>query len=676
MTLPIEPNNAAPDNAAQRHPSGYEAERGTVYVWKDGRRQFLANFDARIVSEEIHDDGSGTTTRFLVIGGITSSGDRLPESRLSASEFGSLDWVVPLFGAGAVVAAGYGKRDQLREAIQALSTERETTRVFAHTGWRELDGEWTYLHGGGAITARGENSAAVVLPGRLSNFVLPRPPEAEALLDAIHASLRILDVGPDTSTFPLYAQMTRTVLGNTDFGGFLVGRTGSGKSEFAALIQRHFGSAMDAEHLPGSWSSTANSLEWSAFVLKDAVMVVDDFLPQTSAYATKQLSREVDRLYRAQANQAGRGRMTAGGGLAQERFPRGSVLSTGEDLPPGESLRARILICELGNSGPDGIEWNVLTECQKDAAAGKYAAAMAGYLRWLAPRFADLTTELPARVSAARQTLLGGGSHRKTPTMMANLTVGFDTFLQFAEETEAISATQRASLNARLSAALVAVGSQAGLTAEFDDPAGRFFALLRGALISGRVHVASMSRGCPSSQPEGGRAWGWATQDYEARPNGLCIGFIDGESLYLEPEAALAGATAQARGQGEEFPISPRTLWKRLFEGGHIIDREAGRQRFTVRRVVGKTRLEVLYVRADSVLQHDADAPDPHEDDGRWRELIGTMDDWKERQEAKLAKAGLRELARSSLDAAPKPGTPFSESAQTVEAHEREPITF
>jgi len=669
-------NESVTTAASQRRPNGYETEHGAVYIRKEGQRQFLANFDARILSEEIHDDGSGAPTRFLVIGGATSGGDRLPESRVSASEFSSLDWVLPLFGAGAVVAAGYGKRDQLREAIQTLSDAREVRRVFAHTGWREVDGEWTYLHGGGAITARAERPATVVLPGRLSNFVLPVPPAGQALLAAVRASLRILDVGPDTCTLPLYAQMTRTVLGNTDFGGFLVGRTGSGKSEFAALIQRHFGSAMDAEHLPGSWSSTANSLEWSAFVLKDAVMVVDDFLPQSSAYATKQLSREVDRLYRAQANQAGRGRMTASGGLAAERFPRGSVLSTGEDLPPGESLRARMLICELGTGPTDGINWPLLTECQADAAAGQYAGAMAGYLRWLAPRFADLTTGLPAKVTAARQAALGTGAHRKTPTMMANLTVGFDTFLQFASETGAISAAERAALNARLSAALTVVGNQAGVTVEFDDPAGRFFALLRGALVSGRAHVASMTRGCPNSQAEGASAWGWVNHDYDARPNGLCIGFIDREALYLEPEAALAGATAQARSQGEEFAISPRTLWKRLFEEGHLVDREVGRERFTVRRTVGKVRLEVLYVRADSVLQHDADALDADEDDGGWRKLIGTMDEWKERQEAKLAKAGPGEVAQPGLDAALKPEERLSESAKSVEANERELITF
>lgn len=134
MTTSTQRNGTVPSDASQHRPNEYETEDGAVYVRKDGHRQFLANFDARILREEIHDDGSGTTTRFLVIGGAKSDGDRLPESRVSASEFSSLDWVLPLFGAGAVIAAGYGKRDQLREAIQTLSNAREVRRVFAHTG--------------------------------------------------------------------------------------------------------------------------------------------------------------------------------------------------------------------------------------------------------------------------------------------------------------------------------------------------------------------------------------------------------------------------------------------------------------------------------------------------------------------------------------------------------------
>src|SRR6202040_3105402 len=59
-------------------------------------------------------------------------------------------------GARAVIAAGMGIKDQVREAIQLLSSKQMVERtVHIHTGWRKLDGGWAYLHGGGALGATG-----------------------------------------------------------------------------------------------------------------------------------------------------------------------------------------------------------------------------------------------------------------------------------------------------------------------------------------------------------------------------------------------------------------------------------------------------------------------------------------------------------------------------------------
>jgi hypothetical protein len=59
------------------------------------------------------------------------------------------------------------------------------------------------------------------------------------------------------------------------------------------------------------------------------------------------------------------------------------VLATGEDLPPGHSLRGRLFIAELGHGA---LDWAALTARQRQAADGVYALALAGYLRWLAAR--------------------------------------------------------------------------------------------------------------------------------------------------------------------------------------------------------------------------------------------------------------------------------------------------
>ncbi|MGH2688806.1 MAG: hypothetical protein ACRDKW_08370, partial [Actinomycetota bacterium] len=130
---------------------------------------------------------------------------------------------------------------------------------------------------------------------------------------------------------------------------------------------------MDARNLPGSWSSTANALEGLAFAAKDALLVVDDFAPSGSVTDTERAHREADRILRAQGSRSGRLRMRADGSLRTARPPRGLILSTGEDVPRGQSLRARMLVLELERGD---VDWDALTRCQRAAADGALARSL------------------------------------------------------------------------------------------------------------------------------------------------------------------------------------------------------------------------------------------------------------------------------------------------------------
>jgi hypothetical protein len=79
----------------------------------------LANFTARIVAEIRRDDGVDSTREFEIeasVGGLTR---RL---QIMAAQFGSMKWVTEELGARAVIASGMGVKDQVREAIQLLSS--------------------------------------------------------------------------------------------------------------------------------------------------------------------------------------------------------------------------------------------------------------------------------------------------------------------------------------------------------------------------------------------------------------------------------------------------------------------------------------------------------------------------------------------------------------------------
>jgi len=161
----------------------------------------LANFTARITAEIRRDDGVDATREFEIEARLGGQTRRLV---IAAAQFASMKWVTEQLGARAVIAAGMGIKDQVREAIQLLSAQQMVERtVHTHTGWRRLDGGWAYLHDGGALGATGAvTGVETSLPAALAPFSLPASPTGAELRSAIRASLAVLDLAPDRVTVP------------------------------------------------------------------------------------------------------------------------------------------------------------------------------------------------------------------------------------------------------------------------------------------------------------------------------------------------------------------------------------------------------------------------------------------------------------------------------------------
>ena len=558
----------------------------------------LTNFSARIVAQLVEDDGAEQRRLLEVQGAV---GTRTPRFQLPASSFATMNWPTEHLGANAVVYAGMSLRDHARAAIQLLSGEVPERVVYTHLGWREVDGDWVYLHGGGAIGRAGPVGDGVEtrLDGALARYLLPDPPADAELQAAVRASLRLLDAAPDRVSVPLLAATYRAVLGASDLSLHLVGPTGVLKTELAALVQQHFGAGMDSRHLPGSWSSTANLNEAVAFAAKDAVLVVDDFAPAGSSADVMRLHRDADRLLRAQGNGSSRQRMRADTTLRPPKPPRGLVLSTGEDVPGGQSLRARVLVLEVG---PGDVDERLLSRCQADAAAGLYAQAMAGFIRSVAPQYGAIQAGLAAEVVRLRGQAVGSHAHRRTPDIVANLAIGLDQFLTFAEAADAITAEDHAALATRCWIALgdAAAGQDEHLAAS--DPTARFLELLAAAIVAGRAHVAGEDGDLPSNPG----AWGWRKEAAGAdpfqpeawRPQRERVGWLVEHDLFLDPDASYAAAQSMGRDTGDPLSVQPKTLHRRLHQAGLLVSMDDARGRLTVRRTLGGTRRYVLHFRA------------------------------------------------------------------------------
>jgi Toprim domain len=602
--------------------SGFEAtiEAGPYFVTPDGmiawRKETrdgsapvpLCNFTAQIVSEEAIDDGAERRT-VLAIEGEMPNGRRLPCARVPAERFTGMSWVTEEWGMAPVIFAGQGKKDHLRAAIQMLSGSVPRRTVYGHLGWRRIGDHWVFLHSGGAIHPDGPLDGIEVDTGTdgFLAYELPAIPAASELADAVRASLTLLDLGPDLIIAPVLGAVYRAPLAepsSVDFSLHLTGPTGAFKTELAALAQAHFGAAFNGRRLPASWADTANMLEKKAFLAKDAVLVVDDFAPAGTTADLQRLHREADRLFRAAGNRSGRARMRADGGSRLTYYPRGLIISTGEDIPSGQSLRARLLVLELT---PGEISAEALSAAQGAAASGLFAAAMVGYLRWLAPRIDHLKETLPDRQRALRDTLAQSGGHRRTPDIAASLILSWETFLRFAEEAGAVSRPDAARMLTRVRAALADSAEVQRAHQASEEPTSRFLGLLSAAISSGRAHVVDADTG---AQPEDAACWGWQLNPVGAgkyerevwRPNGERLGWIRADDLLLEPETAFAAAQRLARDQGTSILIKQRTLWKRLAEQGLLASRDASRGTNTVRRTIEGMRRELLHLRTSTLV--------------------------------------------------------------------------
>lgn len=557
----------------------------------------LTNFTARITGDVAEDDGAEVRRSFEIEAELSG---RRTVFTIPSSQFSGMGWATEHLGAGAIVYPGFGLRDHARAAVQMLSGNVPPRNIYTHTGWRLVDGEWVYLHAGGAIGRDGRvESIRIGLTGNLAARTLPAPPGGAELSRAVRASLKLWKLAPESVTVPLQAGTYRAVLGDSDFSLHISGPTGEGKSELAALYQQHFGPKLDARHLI-SWESTENAIEGQAFQAKDQLMILDDFAPTGSSYDVQRWHKKADRVLRAKGNASGRQRMRADTTLRPEKPPRALTLSTGEDVPRGQSLRARMLILELA---PGRLDWRKLSGCQKDAADGLFAQAMAGFVQWLASRYEKLCSELKEEYAVLREAASTSTQHRRTPGIIADLAVGLRCFLLFANEVGALSEAEVEELWVQGWRALGEAAAVQSRHQVAGEPTRRFRELLSAAVASGRAHIAEPG----GDRPKTPEAWGWrlghvGTGDYEReewRPQGECVGWIADKELYLQPDAAYAAVQKQGRDSDDALTVTTTTLRKRLHERGLLKSIDQKRQVLTVRRTLAGQRRDVLHLRGD-----------------------------------------------------------------------------
>ncbi|WP_082077870.1 bifunctional DNA primase/polymerase [Thermus filiformis] len=582
----------------------YLVKGGAIYAARvEGKREArvvtywpLANFAAVITREVRATDGVETETLFE-IEGYLANGRPLPLARVRGAEFSGLAWVTREWGSEAVITPGQGAKDHLRAAIQYLSLGRtRRATIYRHLGWTRIGGAWVYLHARGGIGPEGAVEGVEVEPGRaLEGFVLPAPPEGAEEARAIEELWALLRVAPARVTAPLLLYALTAPLGHTPFTLYLAGPTGARKTSLALVLQSLWGPHASP---PLGWEATPNALEAAAFAAKDSLLLVDDYAPQSSEGKQKELQAKAARILRSQGNATGRLRMRADGSLTGDKPPRGAILATGEDLPPGHSVRARTLFLEVVRGD---VDLKALSEAQRKAAEGRYALAMSAWVRWLAGRLEEARDWVARRVEELRPHY--AAEHGRHTDAAARLHATWEVYRRYAAE----KGVDLAGLEAEVLQALQEAAQEQAAYLRDADPAERFVGLLQAALHMGRAHlvpVAWKPGEPPDRYMDDPRAWGWKWRDplsaseFAAgawEPQGAAIGWLpedpEARGVYLDPKAAYAVLARLASETGEPLPTE-RTLWKRLGERGFIRTQveEDGARYLVVVKVGGKAR--------------------------------------------------------------------------------------
>lgn len=629
---------------------------GMFYRTEEGEQIYCSNFPAEIVRDVFVDDGATRSDesereRFFEI--ETYGGQEkflIPAAKLEGCE-----WINKFVSSKAYVMAGKTTKQHFVNAVKECSNPSRHT-LFSHTGWTAVEGQMVYLHAGGylgngphrlalAQNTQGSSTAqqgesgnltkregnqgsvpsvlsvpnslsenySVKLSGNLARYDLS-PEVGIDLHDAIRASLRFLDIASDRVTAPLYCANWRALLGKNNFSLHVWGKSGRGKTALCALIQQHHGKTMEADQLPIAWKSTENSIEDFIFRAKDTVVVIDEFKPIGSKNRIEEWHAKADSIFQAIGNGAFRARLNSSLEQRAERRPGALVISTGEDTPKGQSLKARGIIISMNESitTVGSTAQQKLSAAQTEAAQGFYVQVTRAYLEWLAPRILTIQQTLSTTIATERKRLSIAG-HPRAGTNTANMLVGIQYFLQFAVDSGAITQAQSDTYLSRCRKALLDIAEEAAEENTYDNPSEQWLRLLRAALASQQAHLSLINGDYP------GLEYGWVQSiqpsEMEGREDkhtysggGRKIGWIDGEHIYLNPTSAYEAANSIGSKNGSIIALQEATLRKHLDQDGVLAStgkrKKNGKEikLYTVRRSIGGVQQEVLHLKKSTLL--------------------------------------------------------------------------
>ena len=547
----------------------------------------IATFAPRVLRETIL-HGTTEDQKLFVLGGISASGEVLPECEIPAKDLGKMDWVDNSMPSDCLLFVEGQADKHVKNAIKTTASLAEHTDVWCYTGWQKIDGRWEYL-----IPGYGEQE--VRLTDNLKRYALEPDCRDDDLLS--FAAFVLSDDIPHAYLLPVLCHAFLSPLNEfMNQAGMqprylltMIGQTGSYKSSLAAVVLSSFGEfAIDS--FPMTFRSTANSVPEVGHILKDVLLVIDDYHPLSKKEA-EEMKHVLQVAVRAWGDHAGRTRLRPDASINEPKAPRGNVIVTGEFLPDlAPSDFARLFVVEMQK---DMIEDMVMRDAQDLAHEGLFRRVMSVYIDWIKDTFLTTEESMAAFVSslrtqaqdvrsAWRERLHGEGIefHGRLPDAIASLTIGFRMLTEFLRSKNLLTDADRQKLADELNEVFLTTAKQ---------QAGRMLASDPGYLYLKAV-MQMVSEKTLRIDPADG-------QCHSVTSN--LAGFVDDEYYYIRLERTLQEAHRYYDRLNQPLNITADALSKLLMDE-KILEPQKG-ARTKKKRFGQNVTLNVMFLRRDAV---------------------------------------------------------------------------
>lgn len=510
---------------------------------KDGQISLrLANFTAQIAEEIIEDNGIDISHTYVIEGKLNN--ETLPKITVPASQFPSLNWLYK-WGSRVIIEPGQAIKDNIRHAIQVMSTGTLKYICYAHTGWREIYGKMAYLTRNGAI---GAENVKVKLPNELQRYCLPLIQKNE--IETIKTSLSFLELGSRRITLPLLCMVYLSVLTTLldpmpNFSAYIHGGTGVFKTAISILMLQHFGDLWNASLLP-NFSDTANSLEKRSFLLKDALLVVDDYHPDNRKADAQQKETLAQRLIRSHSNRTGRGRLNADTTDKGRYEPRGMLLITGEELVTLQSTQARLMVINLSKGD---INQNKLADIQSKVHLLPHA--MSSFVCWVKDNIQDIQATFKVKFQELRAKAYRDDIHKKLPEQVAFLQFALESVLSWIVDKGVMTNDEATKLSREGWNIFIELCTEQSQRIQSEDPVEKFFEILRTLITQNKVKTKNKNT---------------FNEDSDNEHNIELIGYYDDEYFYFLPQGVWHTVQKYCIAEGIHFPFKRDTFYKMLKE--------------------------------------------------------------------------------------------------------------